>query len=188
MADFNISDIRANGNPQRAYEWEVKIIGVPTPVGWDHTTQDILVQRAQTVSLPEDALEVVTINYRSSVAEFFGRDASAHTASITFFEAEGEGTRGFFLDWMNTMRNHYNGESKKKGTESYMASVAIRKLFTDGTTADTVVLTPAFPSSVGEMSLDYSSSEAATFDVTFAYDEQLHNDSLFDDFKISIQP
>ena len=178
MAEYNISDIRAGGDPQRAYEFEVKIVAAPTAIGWVARDQDILVQRVQNVTIPEVSVEPIEVPFRSSTSVWPGRDSSPHTATVTFYQGQSEDTRGLFLGWSNLIRNPYNGNAEVSSRTAYAGVVAIRKYATNGDQTSLTALVPAWPSSVGELSLGYESNEAATFDVTFSYDEQVSSGQL----------
>ncbi len=56
----------------------------------------------------------------------------------------------------------------------YMVDQELINLDMEGQRKDKIILHYAFPTSVGDMSLDYSSNEPMTFDVTYKYLYSLH--------------
>ena len=57
----------------------------------------------------------------------------------------------------------------EKGSQSYLGTVVIRQLGTDGFTIYEVQLEDAFPSVLGAISLDMATTTIQTFDATFTY-------------------
>lgn len=160
----NINDIRGIGNPQRAYEFEVEVVG-------NHGLP-ILVQRVQSVSIPEVSVEQMEINFKSSKSMFAGRDTSPHTVTVSFFDTEDHATYNFFREWMNTIRDRQVGGGDTR--DLYESTLIVKQLAHDSTTVTaTNRFTKVWPQSVGEIQLSYESSEHLKFDVTFSYDEDV---------------
>lgn len=161
----NIKDIRDTVNaPQRAYEFEVAILG--------NGALPILTNRVQNVSIPETSVETIEINFKSSKTIYAGRDASPHTVTVTFFDDETRATYTFFKNWMNQIRNPVDGSGEDRG--SYAASMVITTFKHDESTITGVdTMTKVFPTTVGEVTLSYDTSDHFTFDVTFSFDERI---------------
>lgn len=160
----NITDIRQIDAPQRAYEFEVEILGA--------FAIPIVSQRVQNVSIPEKAVEPIEINFKSSKSIFAGRDASPHTVTVTFFDDESRGMYTMFNAWMDAIRNPLNGGGVDRSV--YQAVMLIRTFAHDEVTETGLdSLTKVFPTSVGEVTLSYDTSDVFTFDVTFSFDERV---------------
>ena len=160
----NIQDVRAIATPQRSYEWEVEIIGLST--GADES----LTFHAQNTTIPEETIGTIEIPYKSRRTHHAGRDESGRTVTITFWEDEDHTVYSFFKDWMNLISDNRTGGGVDK--EGYSAEVVIKTLNSDSeTTSGKFTLTKAFPTSLGEVTLDYSATEHATIDITLTYDE-----------------
>ena len=162
-----IQSIRATENPSRAYEWEVEVLGT------SNTGQlPILVERAMNVTVPETSVETIEIPYKSRSSYYAGRDAAGHTIDITFWESEDHESYRFFKNWIESISNSEVGGGVTR--DLYGAELKIKQMAHDSSTVTiTHRLTKVFPTSVGEISLDYSASEHTQFTVTFSYDANL---------------
>lgn len=162
-----IQNTRTVGNPSRAYEWEVEIRGTSA------TGQiPLLVERAQSVSVPETAVDQIEIPHKSRSAYYAGRDASGHTVEVTFWESEDHEIYRFMKNWMETISNSEVGGGVTR--DLYGVEMVIRQMAHDSsTTTITHRLTHVFPTNIGDISLDYSSSEHTSLSVTFSFDSNL---------------
>ena len=163
----NIQDIRAVAKPSRAYEWEISVEG-PSAVG----SLDLLVERAQNVSVPETSIETIEIPYKSRTSYFAGRDSSGHTVDIEFFDDETHRVYKYFKNWIEEISSSREGGGVDR--DQYGAELTIKQL-SHNSKDETIThkLTKVFPTSVGEISLDYSASEHTTFTVTLSFEANL---------------
>ena len=167
----NIQNIRGMDNPSRAYEWEVSI-EAPSAVG----NLEVLVERAQNVSVPETSIETIEIPYKSRTSYFAGRDSSGHTVDIEFFDDESHQVYRYFKNWIESISSSREGGGVTR--DEYGAKMIIKQLSHNSTdTTITHELTKVFPTSVGEISLDYSASEHTTFTVTMSFEANLVQDA-----------
>lgn len=159
-----INDVRAMDNPQRAYEYEVEILG-STISG----TAPILTQRVETVSIPEKSVETIEVNFKGRKTIYPGRDASPHTITVNFYDDESRNVYSFFSNWINGALDETIGGGAYR---SLLAAELLIKLYKadSETLAGTHRLTKVYPTSVGEVSLDYSASDHLKLAVTFSYD------------------
>lgn len=164
----NIQDIRAIDNPQKNYEFEVELIG--SVAGGDIP---ILTQRVQTANIPETAVETFEINYKSRKTIHSGRDGSAHTVTITYWESEANEIYRYHKEWMeNGISNSQTGQSQSR--DQYTAQLVIKRFAADGTTVtQTNRLTKVFPTSIGDVQLSYDGSEVAVVEVTYSFDANI---------------
>lgn len=162
-----IQNVRTTENPSRAYEWEVEVLGTSS------TGQlPILVERALNVSIPETSVDQIEVPFKSRSTYYAGRDAAGHTVDITFWDSEGHEVYRFFKNWIESISNSSTGGGVTR--DLYGAELLIKQMAHDSETITmTHQLTKVFPTSVGEISLDYSSSEHSQFTVTFSYDANL---------------
>lgn len=166
----SIQDIRSSGSaPQRAYEFEVDILGNAIT-----GNVPLLTQRVQMASIPETAVETIEINYKSGKALYAGRDASGHTSTITFWDDENHTVYSFFKSWMETgIRNSVIGGGLSR--DLYSVDMLIKQFAHDSTTiTGTHRLTSVFPTSVGDVQLTYDGSEHMTVEVTFSFDTNMY--------------
>lgn len=164
----NIQDVRSVGNPQRSFEYEVSILA-NTVAG----SLPILTERVETVNLPEKSVETIEINYKSRKTFHAGRDASGHTVTITFWETEDREIYKFFSNWMEIgISNSVVGGGTTR--DLYSTQMLIKTFAADSNTVTgTHRLTNVFPTSIGDVSLSYDSSDHLKVEVTFSYDSHL---------------
>jgi hypothetical protein len=160
-----INDIRGMDNPQRAFEYEVELLG-STVSG----TKPILTQRVETVSIPEKSIETIEVNFKGRKTIYPGRDASPHTVTVNFYDDEDRNVYSFFNNWINGALDETLGGGAYR---SLLAAELRIKMFKadSATLSGTHRLTKVYPTSIGEISLDYSASDHAKIAVTFSYDE-----------------
>ena len=160
----DIQQVRAITNPQRAYQWEVTINGLSTGNNAD------LVFHAKTVAIPNSQVDTFAINYKAAHVYFAGRDSSSHTVTITFWDDESQKVREYFQNWFDTlMFNPLTGGQTPKNL--YTADINLRLMDSSGDVSTAkIVLTDAFPSEIGDISLSYETSDALELSVTFMYD------------------
>ena len=159
-----IQDVRALNNPQRAYEYEVSILG-----GAASGNLPLLTQRVESVSIPATSIETIEVNFKGRKTLYAGRDASPHTITVNFYDGEGQEVYKFFRNWINAVNNEVTGGGVTR--DLYAAQMVITTFAHDSHTAtNKTTLSYVFPTEVGEVSLDYSASEHFKFSVTFSYD------------------
>ena len=163
-----IQNVREDIEPQRAYEFEFELLGSTTS-----GNEELLVQRVNSLTIPSTENETIVINYKSQQTIHVGRDSSAHTFTVSFRDGIDAAIYKFFKNWKENGLNSMN-TGAGFNRDVYAAEANIRLMENDSETVTvTHNFTKVFPTSIGDMSLDYSSSEVATFDVTFSYD--VHN-------------
>lgn len=161
-----IQNIRSESEaPQRAYEWEVKI-NASNEVG----KLEMLTARAMNIQIPEKSVETIEVNFKSRKARYAGRDASPGTFTVQFWDDETHRTYDYFNNWMENGISNSNvggGLTRDKYAVELLAELHAH----DGqTVTGTHRFGKVWPSSVGDITLDYSASEHVTFTVTFTYD------------------
>lgn len=162
-----IQNVREVTNPQRMYEYEVEVLG-STSSG----TFPLLTQRVKDVTIPNHNVETFEISYKGKKTQHSGRDAATKTVTINFWETEERDMYKFFYDWIGTINDHTAGGGVTK--DLYKGEVIIRTYAADSqTVTGTNKLINAFPTELGDVSLDYTSSDAMSFAVTFTFDENI---------------
>jgi len=159
----SIQDIRGVDDPSRAYEWEVEI--QTNGAG----SEPLVVQRAQNVSIPETTIDTIEIPYKSRTSYYAGRESSGHTVDIEFFDSESHDIYKFFKNWLELISDSKVGGGVNRA--DYAGTVTITQLKHNSTEPSIKhQLGIAFPTSISDVSLDYSSSEHTTFTVTMSFD------------------
>lgn len=164
----NIQNIRAVGNPQRAFEFEVELLA-STAAG----ALPILTQRVETVNIPETSVETIEINFKGRKTFHSGRDGAGHTVSVSFWDSETRDVYRFFKRWMEVgISNSEIGGGMTR--ENYATQMLIKTFAADSVTVTGINrLTNVFPTSIGDVSLTYESSDHFKVEVTFSYDSNL---------------
>lgn len=135
----------------------------PASVGGNTETATFLVRAS---SIPETTSDEVITNWQG----FDFKMASKYTFSdwtCTFNVDVAAEIQKMFINWANLIHdpttNIYNTP------QTYMADQQIELLGFDGNAILKYKLMGAWPKSVGTVTLDYSSTDVAQFDVTFSY-------------------
>jgi hypothetical protein len=162
----SIQDIRTVQNPQKSFMWEVEVQGLSTG---NIPNMSFF---ARTVSIPQNAVEQIIINHKAGKTHHAGRDAAAHTVTVTFWDDESQTIHKYFSDWMDLMLNQETGSGVSR--DLYSAEMVIRlKDSTDEVVTSTITLSTVFPTDVAEVALSYDSSEPVEHSITFSYDKKL---------------
>ena len=165
---MSIQTIRASiHSPQKAYMWEVEIQGAIAGALPDLTLF------AKTASIPPSSVDPIVINHKGGKAHYAGKNSSAHTVSIAFFDDEAQTIQDFMYEWYdNYISNPSTATSADKS--QYTADILIKfKDSHDESVTASWKLTKAFPTEIGEVSLSYESSDLIELPVTFSYDEKI---------------
>ncbi len=118
-------------------------------------------------SLPVGTITPIETNWQGNIYKLGG--TQEFTDFTVSFNVDLKGDiRVKFSDWQESI---HDAESNVHGDPSkYMVDITIYYLsHIDGSVITEYELIKAWPTNVGELALDYTSKEIATFDVTFAY-------------------
>lgn len=161
-----IEDVRGINNPQMNYEWEVEILG-PSTGG-----ETALTTHAQSVTIPEVSSEVIELNFKSDKTSHAGRNASPRTTTVTFFDDEDLTVYRFLKNWKSLINNESTGGGVNR--PAYVANIVIRQFARNS--EDVVAnhtLIGAWLTTVGDVSLNYDSSEVMTVEATFNFQRHI---------------
>jgi len=152
------------GEPQKQYAWELWITGgVAAHMG------DIRFF-AKTVSLPQKSIEPIYTELAGVKYQYPGKDTSARTITATFFDDEHLTVYNYMKKWIDLM--HTPGEGDALPKAQTVANIAVKlKDSTDLVQTLTVNMPNAFIIDLGEVPLDYETSDAIEITVTFAFDD-----------------
>ena len=121
----------------------------------------------KSTSLPDTTLEEVVVNWQGYDFKY----GSKHTyADFTvMFNTDREAKIRFaFEDWINK-KIHNPKTNEYFAFDNYMRDQKLQLLGFDGKPVMEYTLHDAWPKVVGALSLDYATTDIATFDVTFTY-------------------
>lgn len=166
MSDFNLDGLMASYNDYaRNYLFYAKITP-PSGINFPQK-HHFLVSSSQ---LPPEVIGESTINWQGNVYRIANtHEYSDHT--ITFRSDENNELRAEFLKWMKKIHDpttNIHGSPSEQG-DGYFGTVTLDQLDNEGNQTITYQLIAAFPSNVGEVSLDYGNKDVTTFQVTFKY-------------------
>ena len=120
----------------------------------------------KTAQMPSTALEEVTINWQGFDWKFAGKHTYTDV-TITFNVDLNASVRMLFERWSNLVHdpvtNFYTLHSE------HMRDQKLQMIGYQGQVILEFTLHDAWPKEVGQIAVDYSSTEVATFDVTFTY-------------------
>lgn len=162
MAGFNIDSFKANF--QNAARQNLFYIYLDIPDSVLGTDKTVYLVRAS--GLPESTIDQIEIPWQGQSFKF----GSSHTYSdwnVTFAVDIDAQIRKDFITWQELV---HNPTSNEHGTPSdYMRTQRAVLLDGSGSPIMEYKLFNAWPSTVSEITLDYSAKEYAQFDVTFTY-------------------
>jgi hypothetical protein len=133
----------------------------------------------RTTSLPDNTLEEGSVSWQGYDFKF----ATKHTYTpieVEFNVDRNANIRKIFENWFNLIHNPET--NRWAPLEDYMVDQTVMLLDYDGAPVMEYKLHHAWPSVLGPVTLDYSSTETAIFSVTFTYayhTSKASNSSLF---------
>ncbi len=163
MADkkfFDLNKFMADGRDfARGYTFYVTL-----PVGPFKSDSVYLVKSS---SLPVGTINPIETDWQGNKYKLAGTQEYTDF-SVTFNVDVEDNIRLTFVNWQKSIHNTENNIHGSPG--EYMKDVIVEHIsHVTGESIMTYTLVKAWPTSVGELALDYSSQDVATFDVTFAY-------------------
>jgi len=169
MVAFNLQGLwGAHRDFARSYLFECTIEGFK---GNNHA------HLVKATSLPERTINQLTTDWQGNTYKIGG--TSEYSDFIITFNMDAKGDlRRDFLIWMDNIHDpesNVHGSPETNTNGGYFRDVTLKHLNGQpsndgiGNSIMTYRLIDAWPTSVGEVSLDYSTKEIATFDVSFAY-------------------
>ncbi len=161
IAGFTIDDFFAEYQDlSRAYLF---MIMVTNPAGSSPEKTKYLVQSS---SMPPTTITPIDINWQGTVFPV-GSTQEFADWTVTFRLDNPGQIRRDFNEWMR--RVHDPVTNIHGSPRDYMHDQEVWKLNPQGNITDRIKLVNAWPTTVGELSLDYGTKEIHTFDVTFRY-------------------
>lgn len=161
MSGFNLDAFRANLNVgARTYLFYM----LPNILGGDNRKAGFLVR---STSLPASTITETTIPWQGYTYRMGTKQEFADW-TVTFTLDSPDTVRNAYLNWMNKI---HNPSTNVHGIPAqYMLDQHVELLTPDGNgTVALYKLIGAWPSSVGEVTLDYATSDIASFTVTYKY-------------------
>ena len=165
---FGVSQRGVSDKPQRSYLWEVQILnaGILPVIG---SVLDNIRVYAKTVTIPNSVIEPIQLNHMGERIFYSGKEGSSHTVSMTFWDDEVGTIRRYMDHWYQLAHEDFTGNSVNKTNLQRVVKIYLRD------TSDTIYtglfeLGGVFPIEIGEIALNYDSSEIIEIPVTFQFD------------------
>ena len=170
---FNINTFKSNGlvyGGARPTLFEV-YLSVPQGIGIDNVSVDKFRFVCRAAELPASAVSAIEIPYFGRKIKVAGERAFADW-SVTVMNDEDFAVRSMFETWSNALnRLVSNVRDPNINSENYKADLEIIQYGKDGTELRSYQLVGAFPTEIGNIALDWDSSNAVeSFSVNFSYD------------------
>ena len=166
MVDFNLDGFKSKyRNFARSYLFECKINGFAT------VNHEYLVKSTK---LPEQTFEEIVADLQGNDFKIAGNTKIADF-TIDFIVDQKAVLRKDFLKWSKDIHNTETNAHGEPSSSGYFKDITLKhiekiiKKTSKGVPSITYELIGAWPKTIGEVNLDYSSKEFATFSVTFAY-------------------
>lgn len=152
----------------RPYLFRLSIPTISTNSGFGDRT-GLLSAWARSTTLPAYKLEQKDIDFQGQKIRFAGPAEFEGSWSVTFLLDETHSLRHAILGWMQSAydanKMHHSAPADYKRN-----NVKVEQVTKNGQTVSTYNFVGVFPKQVNEVSLDQSSVDPATFEVTFSYD------------------
>lgn len=128
--------------------------------------QEDAIYLVKTAQLPSTALEEVTLNWQGFDWKFPGKHT--YTDVVVTFNVDLDAKiRNTFESWSNLCHNPVTNFYQTH--DVYMADQRLQMIGYEGQVILEFTLHDAWPKEVSQITMDYASTEVATFDVTFTY-------------------
>ena len=170
---FNINSFKSNGlvyGGARPSLFNV-YLSVPQGIGIDNVSVDKFRFVCRAAELPASAVSAIEIPYFGRKIKVAGERAFADW-SVTVMNDEDFAVRSMFETWSNALnRLVSNVRDPNINAENYKADLEIIQYGKDGTELRSYQIVGAFPTEIGNIGLDWDSSNAVeSFSVNFSYD------------------
>jgi len=122
----------------------------------------------KTTSLPATTIDEIEANWQGHKYKL----ASTPTyddLTITFNVDVFSDIHTKMMRWSTYLNNPVDNMHGMPGSGIYFSDITLKHLNGQGATIKTYILNDAWPKTVGEISLDHTSKEVSSFDVTFTY-------------------
>lgn len=160
---FNIQSLVSSASDYaRDYLFYAQVSKSPVGLEFSSTHKYMV----SSTTLPSQTVEPITTNWQG-MEYSIGGTTSFEDFTISFKCDPAQATRGMFLQWMNMI--HDPSTNIHGLPVMYFGTIGLSQLNGFGIPTVRYDLQHAWPTVVGEVSLDYSSKDISKFDVTFKY-------------------
>lgn len=165
---LNLSEALSIEDPFITHDWNVIF---PTIPGSSLSSRQ-LSYRAQTSEIPGITIEPVVVTLKDVELSYALRQTWEKSLSMNFLEVRSQTTRDAFVNWAKLIRSVQAGKGLLKA--DYVVNLVMELYDATDSVTRTITICNAWPSAVGQMSLE-SPGSTAQLPVTFTYDYTLEN-------------
>lgn len=159
MAQIDINSFISNvQDVARQYLFMIYLSGVSFPGNYQYLVSS--------TTMPPQTIDPLEVNWQGQIIKY-GTTHTWDDWTVTFKVDARADIHKRFTEWSNMIHQPETGVHGAPAT--YMAHQRVQMLDSTGAPIREFQLRSAWPQSVGEITLDYSAKETATFDVTFSY-------------------
>lgn len=156
-----IENLMNIGQVQMVYNWDVLVRSPFVNI-------DDFKFRARSAMVPDDTSEAVPIAHKFYNVWYPGRDGSSHTIDLSFWDAEDLAVWKALNAWREAIQSLALGTQAPK--QAIAGIVELKLLSGLQQQTGSWLLINAWPESLQQTSLDYTTSDAVTLAVTFRFD------------------
>lgn len=163
MVEFNLNSFKSTYRDYaRAYTFYAKI---DNPVYFQEDNQYLV----KSTTLPSTEIDEVEANWQGHKYKL-ASTPTYNDFTITFNVDIDSDIHTKMMRWSTYLNNPVdNLHGMPSVSTLYFSDITLKHLNPQGAMIKTYTLIDAWPKSVGEITLDYTSKEVSSFDVTFAY-------------------
>jgi len=151
--------------PQRQYMFDVEVFDTSS----GHVSQGDLKTYVKSMAIPPRSKEMIMMEYMDIRIPFSGRESSAHTLSINFWDDESLTIIEYLEKWYNLTGDKQYGQSTGKQSHTKNIKVSLKDT-TDIITTGTFTFYNCFPLEISSIGLSYENSDALEIPAIFSYD------------------
>jgi len=166
---FSVSDFLDSFDGGGALQslFQASIISSPTGISFPASTKFMI----KTTSFPQSTITANEIAYMGRTINIPGnRESQQWTTEL--YNDEDHKIRGLLLKWMNKINMHHDNKRDPNmiALKDYTGSLSVdQQTKTQDTPTNTIVFKNAWPSEIGEISLDWETNELQTYEVTWEF-------------------
>tara|TARA_Y100000593_G_scaffold93898_1_gene190477 strand:- start:644 stop:1243 length:600 start_codon:yes stop_codon:yes gene_type:complete len=151
--------------PQRGYMWEVSFRD-------NQGRGEFITLYAKNTNIPASINENIKRMYAGVEYSYSGRDTSPRVFRVTFWDNQDQDVYNFFTAWYASMQQ---GKSRRKvNPVNYQRDITLQLKDSLGIqNGNTITMTHAYPTEIGDVPLSYADSSEFTFDVMFSFREKV---------------
>lgn len=169
MAEFTYENRLGNlPDIQRTWMWELLIPANQVTAEW---SQDDLVVRCRTVSIPGRTIEPVEANFMGTKVWYPGKTTYESALTVNFDEYEDQVVHKAIHAWHEKIFNYDEGKQKLPSKKELAVDMSLMLYDAQGGNLERKILfVNAWPTAIAEAPMDYAGAEGVKYDVTFQYD------------------